>query len=304
MKINKINHKLLFWLVPIVLGSTSCEKIIPIDIPDTQRKIVVNGLISPSVPVVVNLTKSLTVLENGEFVYLENANVKLYENGNLAGTLTPDTAGYYRFPAFTPVIGNTYKLTVDYPGLAPVEAETTIPSSVGIVSVDTSRVVNEWGQEIFKIKVVFDDPAEQDNIYGYSVALTYKEFDYLTMQYTGKWITQPGWVYEENNEFVEDEIHYYGQKAYIEDHLFNGQSRTLDLRLSGFEYLLSDTVKVDVNLEQISPEFYTYVVSSEAYQRSHRNPFSEPVQVYTNIQGGFGIFSSYTVNTRTFIVRK
>jgi hypothetical protein len=284
---------LLGGLVSILVIASSCEKIIPIDIPETQRKIVVNGLISPGLPVSVNLTKSLTVLENDDFVYLENASVKLYENGTLLGTMTQDTG-----------VGNSYKLTVDYKDLASVEAETTIPEGVEIASWDTSKIMNEWGIEGLKLNVVFDDPADQENIYGYSVYLTYKEFDYLNMRPTGKWLTQIGYVSEGEDTFIEDENHYYGGKTYFEDHIFNGQRKTLDLRLYGFDYLLSDTIRVDINLEQVSPEFYKYVVSNEAYQRSHRNPFSEPVQVYTNIKGGFGIFSSYSVNTKSFIVRK
>jgi len=303
MKKYPIKWSLVGGLVSMILVSTACEKIIPIDIPDTQRKIVVNGLISPGTPVAVNLTKSLTVLEDDAFVYVENADVKLYENGNLAGTLMPDTAGFYSLPDFSPVPGNTYKLTVDDPGLSSVEAETKVPDVVEIASVDTTRTYNEWGMEVFKIKVVFDDPAGQDNIYGYSVTLTYKEFDYISMQYTGKWITQPAWIFEGDDSFVQDEVHQYGGKSYLKDQLFNGQTKTLDLRISGFSYFQSDTVRVDVNLEQISPEFYTYVVSNEAYQRANRNPFSEPVQVYTNIKGGFGIFSSYSVSRRSFIVR-
>ena len=41
---------------------TSCEKIIDVKIPDTDRKIVINGLINPDSLVHINLSRSLDKL--------------------------------------------------------------------------------------------------------------------------------------------------------------------------------------------------------------------------------------------------
>lgn len=288
--------------LPALLITSSCEKIIPIDIPETDRKIVVNGLISPEFPVAVNLSKSLTVLEEDEFVFLQNAVVQLFENQTPVGTLTADTGGIYRLPEFFPGVGKSYKLTVDYPGLTSIEAETTVPEKVEITGWDTVSVINDWQLPELKLQVRFLDPAGIQNLYGFSVTLTYKEFDFITMRPTGRWITQPAFVSEDDDRFLQDESHQYGGKLYFEDLVFDGQTKTMNVRLPDYKYLISDTIRVDINLEQVDRSFYRYVVSSEAYQRSRNNPFSEPVQVYTNVTGGFGIFSSFSSSSRFFLI--
>ena len=60
---------------------------------------------------------------------------------------------------------------------------------------------------------------------------------------------------------------------------------------------------MNVRMEQIDPSYYRYVLSYNAYQQAHGNPFSEPVQVYTNVTGGYGIFSGSSSTGYTFVVK-
>ncbi len=297
------NHfKITF--IPIILAgtilATACEKIIDIEIPDNERKIVVNGIISEDQTAAVNLSRSLTVLEADEFVFIYDAAVRLFQGDRLVGQFTADKNGTYFLPDFKPLAGNTYRLTVDYPGLNPVEAETTVPDMVPMTTCDTLVIESEWGYRDYRIKIVFNDPAGKDNYYGLSVHITYEEIDYVTMEPTGNIVTRLVYIYSDSDMFVEDESHNYGGKIYFDDLLFEGQSKSVEVGL--YDYIMSmvDSVKIEVHLEQLDPAFYKYVVSNEAYQQAHNNPFAEPVQVYTNIHGGLGIFSSYSYSSRSF----
>lgn len=50
--------------------------------------------------------------------------------------------------------------------------------------------------------------------------------------------------------------------------------------------------RVMVELQAISPEFYHYLKSVELYRVTKSDVFSEPVQIYSNVQNGWGIFGA------------
>ncbi len=58
--------------------------------------------------------------------------------------------------------------------------------------------------------------------------------------------------------------------------------------------------RVMVELEAISPEYYRYLKSVQLYQVSKSDAFSEPVQIYSNVHNGWGIFGSLSFR-RIFI---
>ena len=58
--------------------------------------------------------------------------------------------------------------------------------------------------------------------------------------------------------------------------------------------------QVMVELQAISPEYYRYLKSVELYRVSESDAFTEPVQIYSNVQNGWGIFGSLS-SQRIFI---
>lgn len=64
-----------------------------------------------------------------------------------------------------------------------------------------------------------------------------------------------------------------------------------------WDYLLPDMeCEIRLKLETLTPEYYHYITSSESYENTEYDIFAEPVQIYTNIEGGIGIVASYTVS--------
>jgi hypothetical protein len=64
----------------------------------------------------------------------------------------------------------------------------------------------------------------------------------------------------------------------------------------------ADTVEVWIDLQQVDKSYYLYAVSEQKYQQTRNNPFTEPVQVYSNVKNGFGLFSAYNGTRKEFIV--
>lgn len=290
----KKNNSRFLGLLAVAISLSAivaCEKIIDISIPDKERKIVVNGLINSESNVRVNLSRSISVLEYDSIIPISGGDVNLYLGTEHIGKLQEEQGGFYFLPGFLPQTGETYRLTASGGGLQPVEAEAVLPPTVPFISVDTSTLVNQWGGQEFRLSVKFQDPQGVKNIYGIGVEITVNEFDYATMSYTGRKVTHNSYLFSDSEGPVDDEFHNFNGKLYFDDLLFEGLVKTVQFGVSDYSFYESDTVWVNVRLEQVDPSYFLYAVSNEEYQQAHGNPFSEPVQVYTNIKGGYGIFA-------------
>ncbi len=89
----------------------------------------------------------------------------------------------------------------------------------------------------------------------------------------------------------------YQTTGLIKDLLFDGQQKTLDIAIdlsfkgwtmSGYEPRIE---KMDVCLSNLTEPSYLFYKSYNIYNNVMGNPFAQPVQVYSNITNGFGIFA-------------
>ena len=144
----------------------SCEKIIDIDIPDSERKIVLNSLITPDSLVEIHLSESESILKAGfSMDIIENATVQLYENNSFAALLLYTSEGCYISSDFYPREENQYRVEVSVPGKDPVSSSVLIPDPVKIISIDTNIVIidKEWAE--LQVRLKFVDPKEIENYY-------------------------------------------------------------------------------------------------------------------------------------------
>jgi hypothetical protein len=239
----------------------------------------------------VHISRSLSVLENDSLMALAGADVSLYDGDQVIAKFQEQSQGFYSIPGFYPQAGHTYRLNASHATTGSVVASAYLPPVVPILSVDTATFTTEWGQQGLRLSVRFSDPPGQHNIYAFGAEATFKEFDYQTMSYTGKKLTHPVYIYDNDDQFIKEESINFDGTLYFEDLLFDGQSKTVTFGISDYSYYDSDTVWLKVQMEQIDPSYFLYVRSYKAYEQARGNPFAEPVQVYTNVQGGYGIFA-------------
>jgi len=55
-------------------------------------------------------------------------------------------------------------------------------------------------------------------------------------------------------------------------------------------------------LSSVSEDYYKYNVTLAKYEQTQGDPFAQPVQVYSNIENGFGIFGGYSSFSDTLII--
>jgi len=301
MKTRRITY-IIIAVLPLIM---SCEKIIDIDIPEAERKIVLNGLINPDSLVEVNISRSMSILEENKFIFLENANVRLFENDIEKGGLQYMGSGNYKLLDFYPSSGSNYRLEVESSGLKSVSALTGLPDPIPISEIDTVSVADDWGGSSLRLSFSLNDPPTED-FYAVSLYATHKVFDYETFELLDSLTTYRlyfelltiGQGGVQDMLIEENATIYFNEKVFIADHLFNGKVFDLDLSIGKYFFNEADTIWIDVNVEHVSKPYYLYAASCNKYERTHGNPFSEPVSVYTNVENGLGIFTGYSTASR------
>ena len=304
--------KITYLIIIIATLLSSCEKIIDISISDKSRKIVVNAILNPDSLVSVQLTQSKSVLEDNSLIFLEDAEVKLFEADQYVGTLEYLGFAKYGLPDFYPQREISYRIEVNHPVLTSVEPEITLPSSVPILDVGVAMSFDDYGNDNYKLIIKISDPPGVDNFYALSIAVTSRVFDWESGELTDSTETDLLYFQEISDGdppvgggLVNQNLNYFiDNMLFVSDNLFDGKDHEFSLVI---EYLMIspgvDSVMMDIRLDHIDPSYYHYAVSKQKYYHAHGNPFSEPVQVYSNIENGFGLLSAYSRTSRQYNIK-
>ena len=283
----KKSDKILSFFLIICI--CSCEKIIPFNEEVTEPKIVVHSFFNSTDQWKVFITKSLTVTDNGKLDFLENASVVIKdEQNNIVEILEHDSLGKYKGNT-TPQIGKSYRIEAEVLGYNSVYAQDYIPNEVTISSVDssTSHLNNE---KILELDVSINDPQEEENYYYLKVHVGLNTLD-------GNYQTKRLNVLVNNPIFENSEPNKWDNKGIFTDFLFNGENTTiktaikLPIIVNDVSYNLNDLDYLEIRLQNLTKAKYLYNKSYDLYQNASGSPFAQPVQVYSNVNGGFGIFA-------------
>ncbi len=105
--------------------------------------------------------------------------------------------------------------------------------------------------------------------------------------------------------FYHPDWHYYEKAYYLSDVYYDEVEDPMEDVDYGnpWDILDPDIVyTVNATLETLTPEYYYYLKSVEKYDNSTWSPFSEPVQITCNIDGGIGIMAA--TSERSFSVSR
>lgn len=264
----------------------ACEKEIPLKQEEKQSRIVVNGIFSAEDTIWIHLSESRDVLYDQILPNIENATAKLLDaSDNEIGSFTYTSEGNYYCTDPTPVAGATYGLRVEAAGLTTITASAETPSLISIMSIDTATVAADQ----LEFDISFTDDASQDNYYGISIVY----HDYFEEE-SGEIYHHEAPYYSTKEVYVvngEPDIDgaRYAMEFFFSDKGFNGQT----INFSGRRYVWptdSDLRFYVVGLKSLSEDLYKYKLSYSKYLDAQGDFFAEPVQVYSNITDGFGIF--------------
>ncbi|MEI6555283.1 MAG: DUF4249 domain-containing protein [Paludibacter sp.] len=313
---NSLKTYIAFLLTAILF--TSCQKVIEFNGEITEPIVIVNSLVTPDSVVSAQVSYSRFFLSNDSaYTMIPNAQTNLYVNGSLKETLIYKSNGVY-VGTYKPVVGDSLSLLIKVPGEKDVTCGTTQKSAplVSFSLSDTSTVATG------KRTPIFASPTSKDTI---GIGYEYKtncllhltddgvERNYYRLAVTTKTTlgTKKTYVYTFNfddivsgntNNNIGPPTSLVSNKYNIFDNqLFFGKSYALK-----FSVLYNRNVffpgheknpnkqEVTINLQKISHSYYLYLQTRAGINT--RNFFAEPVQVYSNVDGGIGIMGSYTNN--------
>lgn len=305
MKINQI-----FISALLAASIVSCETVVDVDLPEFEPSLVLNGLIYPDTTVSVLLTQNRSALDNSyDFKSIKNATIKLYENDVFIGNLSAsDQDGIYTL-GYYPQIGKTYRIEAEKSGFEKVSAEISIPGDTADFAIQhITRVKDEYGNYNLKMTYVLKDSIIK-NFYEVKLFMKngYPETKYYDYDLDSL-IVVPGYTYWQDWYYwidgaSLDEFSDYTEYEIFTDELFNGRQKEFTLVFSEpYEYEnQSDTTYLRLEVRNLTEDYYRYITTQTLQNMTGNSPFAEPVQVYSNIDNGFGIWGAMN-NSRGEII--
>tara|TARA_B100000524_G_C23647189_1_gene368877 strand:- start:1058 stop:1963 length:906 start_codon:yes stop_codon:yes gene_type:complete len=296
--------KRLLFLLSISLAYISCEKVIPFEGDVNIPKLVINSVFESDSTFKVHVSSSRSVIDTASFNNIDDAIVTIKDgNENIIETLNHVENGFYKGQTF-PQENQTYILEVNHPNYANITASDSLPSPITINSVDTSTIIDPINGNRLQISMNFDDP---ENTQNYYLIETYSVNEYLVIKNSDT----TEYELDTTKQFMvlTDEVFQNGgspwrEQGLFNDLLFNGQNKTLELEIPNDSWSGSEdgydwsyqTLTLRLYLHNITLSYYYYRTSLELFQNASGNPFAQPVQVFSNVENGFGVFAGSQIS--------
>jgi len=280
-------------LIAILTSFQSCKKVIDIDLPPTDSKVVVNSFFTDGSPIKVHLSKSIAVLENA-IPECNDATIVLLKDNVINDTLYLN-GGYY-YSHILAERGKNYSLIVSVPDMDSVLCEDIIPEKTILQSFicTDSVLTDEDGMIINELKLDFQDfPGPS----FYEVELSAK--DTINNYTTGLW-------FKKNSDPIITStglLDYNPRTLIFTDKMFDGKHCSVKIY---FAFDWDRDYKIKIIFRSVSESYYKYKERQFAYLFSLENDIfsgmSEPINLYSNITGGYGIFAGYSSDEKEIIV--
>ena len=256
-----------FLLLLALVGLSSCEKVITLDLNTEGKKVVIEGGVSNQAgPYTVRVSQSADFYQAGTGEVIPNATVMISDNTGATETLTYAGNSAYQTKTTQGTAGRTYTLRVTANG-ATYQATSTMPSAVPL---DTLTYEAQALGDI--IYANYTDPAMAGNNY--------------------RWVM-----------YVNDK--QQGDVFAVNDRLNNGIRTRQALFLASPnapDLTTGDRIRVD--MQCIDAPVYDYFFGLGQVLGSGNNQAATPANPSSNLSGGaLGYFSAYSVTTNDLTIK-
>ncbi len=276
-----------------LLTIASCEKEIMVKTPPYEPTLVVNGTVNVSESPMVYVSKSVGLADynHNKKLWVDNAKVLLYKEGAIVDSLIFQAVSGAYMGHTTIEPGSSYKVSVTAPGFTDLSATGQAPSLVQLKSVSHIKGarLSADGQLQDEIRISFDDPSSPGDYYILGMDMYDPTAD--TAVSLGCVNTTDASVESIYDEQIDNTTCLNGGEIFFRDELFNGSTRQMRFFVnSSYLQRLGGGGVFTVSLRHISEAYFRYRKSFLYAAENAGNPFSEPTRVYTNVNGGYGIF--------------
>jgi hypothetical protein len=287
--------KKIFLYLLILVFFASCVKDVDIPLPATVSKLVINTALEANKPIDVAVSQSYSLRDRKYPEPINTATIYLQENGILVDTLIFDTNKQIYKSTFIAKAGNTYKIQGTDPLLKSVDASATVPSLpiCNIVKFEDSVSVIENIVNA-NLTIELSDDINENNYY----LLTFQSNDTAIdkQAFIQLLVNNPDLNQQQGSNAATEEN--YVTQLLFNDKAFNGKTNQYEIKIKDYGTFSSGPIPTPTSssfkfvLKNITKAYYDYLISLDIYLQNQGNPFSEPVQVYSNINNGFGIMGA------------
>ncbi len=283
---------LILALLTLLL-SLACESTLDLDLPEYQRKLVINSFFTPDSAWKIGVSHSTGILSLEEPGVVENARITITDGTETYSLQPAAQAGVYSLPGVHPAENRSYRLQVAAPGFPEVWAEDHLPAAVHLVSMDTRQYTEiddqGYGSTYIQLTLVLKDSPGEDNYYQiglYTRHLSNDRYYYNSISFN----TSTGALLDNGAEFGETGVTFF-REAVFSDELFDGTDyriilRKIDNNNSGRKRYLA--------ISSVSRAYYLHVKNSRRHDSDDLSLFAEAQPYHGNIRNGLGIFAGYT----------
>jgi Domain of unknown function (DUF4249) len=303
-------HKSIIFVLLSSLFYTACNEdsfsqIVPIDPPEFEKQMTLHLFLTDKDSLsTAQLGRNFGILETvpNDKWFLSGGSIEIFENNQSVLKYTEDNnQGFISYNSLVQnglfQAGKTYELRVKHPDFTNVTATQVMPSAVEIDSVRfraNAGISNDPdGTRLEAIDVFLKDKKDEKNYYELSVLALYPQVSTRLDTINGieTYVTDTIGYYEyaaypENSEDP-NVVLGFGNTVLVSDRVFDGENYKFSFR----KYMSSDFKKFTVLVRQITEDNYLYSISAKRKSDAEDNPLSEPVNSYSNLKGGIGIFA-------------
>ncbi len=262
----------------LALGScflflSSCEKVIVLDLKNTDQKIVVQGNVTNTPgPYFVNLNYTIAYYNSNTFPAITGANAKIYDDAGNSETLIETTQGVYKTTSLIGTPGRKYTVQVITNGNTYTGASTMplpIPIDSLLIQPSISRSSNVVSG--YRVLCKFTDPVGLGNFYRVVI----NSNDTLAIG--------------DNTSRV------------IADKLNDGVQLSVSFRT---KLVVGDTVNIQLQcIDKSTYDFYNTLKGAVGSSSIGQFLAALPANPISNISaGGLGYFSAYSVTNMSMVV--
>ncbi|WKN44088.1 DUF4249 family protein [Tunicatimonas pelagia] len=278
----KLRLLIFFWLT-VLGGFNACTDTVEIEFPEHQPHPVINAFFTPDSVWKVDITTSKSLRWEESYDTIRNATIEIFEGEQRVDSLLYQGGSTYRSGrGHRPEEGKEYTLRFSAPGYANCTATDRVPTlpKMDLLRIDTVAANSLFyisGEKIV-VTIRIDDRLEPNYYYTY---IFDKDDGDLSFQ----------------NSYHSPPINYieFGSRSVFSDQAFNGIEYSLSFDYENFR---DETTFINIGI--VSEDYFRFAQDYEKHLYDQLEFLATPEDVYSNIEGGFGIFAGYY--SLTFVV--
>lgn len=286
-------------LLTFIVLSTSCIKEVDYLASPFTSQLVLSSIINPDSLIKAHVGKTIAITDTSSAI-VENAGVFLFENGVPIDTLDYQSDGWYVSNVY-PQVGFSYRLETYHPAFSSVSSECIVPPPPQINSFlfTVGETLDQEGIPITRFTLRLNDPDPNINYYE---LILYSEnpLDPIIQPTQLTRITQ----LDDPTLIADANWNYSPSTLFFSDALFNGMTGEVSFNLMWGGYPSPGDPPYYIELRNISSSYYQYLKSWSVHRfnqnstQNTRDPLTllfqgDPVELYSNVNNGYGIFGAY-----------